>query len=364
MDFYLWFNDLKTFARELFSFIVSTLSLQFFRFEAGKSIFVGSLYRQRGRQAKRLVHYGMGGLAAMGIMIAPHVAREFPGRSVDPWNVIAASAVLSASTEDPNTNTEIANDIRANIIDYTVSPGDTVSRVADKFGISADTIRWQNGITGDRIKEGQVLQILPVTGIAHKVQKGDTLGSIAKRYDVDTQEILNWQFNTFVNDETFELAVGQILIVPEGVKPEVSFLAGPTTPRAKQLTPNAGTVSATGSFIWPTSGSITQRFVWYHPAIDVANAGTPSILAADSGKIVTAGWVDNSGYGNRIMIDHGNGMRTLYGHLSQVSVVVGQTVKRGDVIGRMGSTGRSTGTHLHFEVYSGGGRINPLSVLK
>jgi murein DD-endopeptidase MepM/ murein hydrolase activator NlpD len=357
------FSDLKTFTRELSSYLISTLSLQFFRFEAGKAIFVGSLYRQRGKMAKRLVHYGMGGLAAMGIVIAPHVAREFPGRSVDPWNVEAAASVLSASTQDPNTNTEIANDIRANIEEYTVQDGDTVSSIADKFGISADTVRWQNSITGDKIKVGDTLEILPVTGIAHKVQKGDTLNSIAKRYDVDPQEIVNWQFNTFVNDETFELAVGQIVIVPNGVKPADNFLAGPVTPRAKQLTPNAGTVSASGNLIWPTAGVITQNFAWYHPGIDIANPAMPSVLAADSGTIIWASW-DNTGYGNKIMIDHGNGVKTLYGHLSQFNVVVGQTVKRGDVIGRMGSTGRSTGPHLHFEVHMPGGRINPLSMLR
>lgn len=361
MDFDPLFSDLKTFFKDLSRFLISTLSLQFVRFEAGKSIFVGSLYKQRGKMAKRLVHYGMGGLTALGIVIAPHVAREFPGRSVDPWNVIASSAVLSAS--DTNTTTEIANDIRAGIVEYTVTDGDTVSSIADKFGISADTVRWQNGLSNDRIKVDQTLEILPVTGIAHKVQKGDTLNSIAKRYDVDPQEILNWQFNTFVNDETFELAVGQLVIVPNGVKPEVSFLAGPVTPRAKQLTPNAGTIAASGSFIWPTSGVITQRFVWYHPGIDIANPGLPSVLAADSGTIVWASW-DPTGYGNKIIIDHGNGMKTLYGHLSQFNVVMGQTVKRGDVIGRMGSTGRSTGAHLHFEVHTPSGRVDPLSRLR
>jgi murein DD-endopeptidase MepM/ murein hydrolase activator NlpD len=109
---------------------------------------------------------------------------------------------------------------------------------------------------------------------------------------------------------------------------------------------------------------ITQKFSWYHSGVDIANhIGTP-ILAADSGRVIVAGWTDNTGYGNRVMIDHGNGYVTLYGHMSQINVQVGQTVKRGDVIGLMGSTGRSTGPHCHFEVRVGGVPQDPMHYLK
>ena len=131
-----------------------------------------------------------------------------------------------------------------------------------------------------------------------------------------------------------------------------------------QRTPNAGVVSAKGKFIWPISGVITQRFSWYHGGIDIATAfGTP-ILAADSGKILVAGWPDNSGYGNRVVIDHGNGYQTWYGHMSRFAVVAGQTVNRGDVIGYEGSTGRSTGPHCHFEIRLNGVHLDPLQVLQ
>ena len=254
-------------------------------------------------------------------------------------------------------------EIRKEIIEYTVQPGDTVSSIADKFGISQDTIRWQNNLQSkDSIKVGQTLDILPVTGISHKVQKGDTVYSIAKRYDTSAQAIVDFPYNTFANDETFELAIGQTITVPDGVKP-AEILWSPVA-RIRQITPNAGTVVASGIFVWPTGGTITQRYVWYHPGIDVANNAAPDVLAADAGTVLIAGWPDNVGYGNRVYLDHGNGYRTLYAHLSVVYVVPGQTVKRGDRIGRMGSTGRSTGIHLHFQVSLNGNNLNPLGVLR
>lgn len=312
------------------------------------------------------MHSGMAGIAAFGVMVAPMVAEQIPSAGLDPWEAPSPSSVLSAST-DQYTATEIANkDYRDKVIDYTVEEGDTIGTVAQKFGVSEDTIRWENDLGGkDVIKVGQTLKVLPVTGVSHTVKKGDTVYSIAKKYDVDAQQIVNYPFNAFVNDETFELAIGQNLMVPEGVvaAPASAFSPLAQAPRTRQITPNAGTVTASGQFIWPASGSITTNFVWYHKGIDIANRAAPNILAADSGTVVVAGWPDNWGYGNRVIIDHGNGTRTLYAHLSAIYVVPGQTVARGAAIGRMGTTGRSTGIHLHFEVIRNGVHINPLSVL-
>ena len=212
------------------------------------------------------------------------------------------------------------------------------------------------------IKVGQALEILPVTGISHVVKKGDTVYSIAKKYDSSPQAVVDFPYNVFTNDETFELAIGQTVIVPDGVKP--AQLPSQAVARIKQTTPNAGTVVASGNFVWPTNGVITQGFFWYHKGIDIANVSLPAVLAADSGRVVVAGWPDNAGYGNRVVIDHGNGFKTLYGHLSKVYVVSGQTVNRGSAIGQMGSTGRSTGTHLHFEVIQNGVYLNPRNVLR
>ncbi|MBI2065957.1 M23 family metallopeptidase [Candidatus Woesebacteria bacterium] len=358
--FLAFFTEVKLFFSELTNYLIKNLHLSFLRFEEGKGVFVTALYRQRGRYARRLMHTGMAALAAVGIMIAPVIAQEFPGRSVNPWEIPSTSTVLSATTEDPETTTLVSDKVRDKVIEYTVQEGDTIASIAQKFGIDEDTVRWQNSISGDRIKLGQTLEILPVTGISHKVAKGDTVYSIAKKYDTSPQAIVDFPYNTFSNDETFELAIGQVVVVPDGVRPS----AIPTGPRIRQITPDAGTVVASGTFVWPTGGTITQRFVWYHKGIDIANRGAPAILAADAGTIVGAGWLDGYGYGNRVIIDHGNGYRTLYGHLSQIYVVPGQTVARGAAIGKMGSTGRSTGMHLHFEVLLNGIYLNPLSVLR
>lgn len=356
-------EEVKFFFSELTTFIINTLHLSFLRIEERKGVVVTALYRQRGKLARRLMHSGMAGLAAVGMMIAPVIAQEFPGRNVNPWDIPSASAVLSATTEDPETQTLVSDKVRDKIIQYTVAPGDTVSTIAQKFDISEDTIRWQNNLASkDSIKAGQTLEILPVTGISHKVTKGDTVYSIGKKYDTSAQAIVDFPYNSFTNDETFELAIGQTVIVPDGVKP--SDIPWSPIARVRQITPNAGTVVASGAFVWPTGGTITQRFAWYHKGIDIANNAMPNVLAADAGTVVGAGWLDGYGYGNRVVIDHGNGYRTLYAHLSQVYVVSGQTVNRGSAIGKMGSTGRSTGIHLHFEVIQGGAYLNPLNVLR
>jgi len=361
-DYLGFIEEVKEFFLQLSDFILKNLHISFINFEKGKGAFVEALYKQRGKLARRFMHTGMAGLVALGMVIAPVVAQEFPGRSVNPWEVNSPSAVLSASTDEMEVDTLISDKMRDRIIDYKVQEGDTVSTIAEKFGVSTDTIRWQNDLASkDSIKVGQDLEILPITGVAHKVKKGDTVYSIAKYYDTNAQGLVDFPFNSFANDETFELAIGQTVIVPDGIKP--SQILWQPLARVKQTTPDAGSVTALGSFVWPAGGTITQRFSWYHKGIDIANKTAPSILAADSGTVVIAGWPDGSGYGNRVVIDHGNGYRTLYAHMSRVSVVVGQTVARGNVIGQMGSTGRSTGTHLHFEVIRNGVYLDPLGVL-
>lgn len=356
-------RDLRKFTIELSGFIRKTLHLQFIRFEAGKGIFVTSLYRQRGKMANRLMHSGMAGIGALGIMIAPIVAQEFPQDKIDPWDAPNPTAVVSVSSDAYAPGSTIVSEkVRGELIEYTVVDGDTLSTIAEKFGVSEDTIRWQNDLNSKgTIKIDQTLEIMPVTGVSHKVRKGDTVYSIAKKYDSSAQGIVDWPFNAFTNDETFELAIGQLVLVPDGIMPSAT---GVSIPRSRQLTPDAGTVVASGNFVWPSSGGITQRFAWYHKGIDIANRAAPAALAADSGTVIMAGWPDGYGYGNRVMIDHGNGYKTLYAHLSRVYVVVGQTVSRGAAIGQMGSTGRSTGIHLHFEVIRNGSYLNPLSVLQ
>lgn len=354
-------EEVKLFLRDLGAFLIKNLHLSFIKFETGKSVFVTSLYRQRGKLSRRLIHSGMAALTAFGVVIAPVVAQEFPGRSINPWEASPTSEVLSASTEGADIDTYIPeNRVRDKITEYSVAEGDTLSVVASKFGISEDTIRWQNDLKKDQIKVGQTLQILPVTGVLHKVQKGDTVYSIAKKYDADPQAIADFPFNTFSNDETLELAIGQTVVVPDGVLPAP---AAPVTPRIRQTTPNAGAVAGSGNFAWPASGTLSQHFVWYHPGLDIANRAAPDVLAADGGSVIYAGCV-SGGYGCHVIVDHKNGFTTLYAHLSKIYVNAGQGVTRGGALGKMGSTGRSTGIHLHFEVIRNGVKLNPLSVLR
>jgi murein DD-endopeptidase MepM/ murein hydrolase activator NlpD len=320
---------------------------------------VEGLVVKRGRYTRPFLHTGMTGLFLVGLLLAPVISQAVS----DEEEVSTGGVILGMRQNYMETTTAVSVKPRDGVVTYIVQPGDTVSSIAKKFDVSIDTIRWQNDLKSiDAIKPSQKVEVPPVTGMMHKVKRGETIYSIAKKYDIDAQQILNWPFNSYADDETFALAVGQNLVVPDGVKP-AEQLWDPKRYIAR-TTPDAGVVSASGSFVWPAAGRITQRWVWYHKAIDIANNASPAILAADSGRVVVAGWPDGFGYGNRVIIDHGNGFQTLYGHLSSIGVSVGQTVNRGDVIGRMGSTGRSSGVHLHFEIRQGGALLNPLQYLK
>ncbi|MCR4274617.1 MAG: M23 family metallopeptidase [Candidatus Campbellbacteria bacterium] len=231
---------------------------------------------------------------------------------------------------------------------YIVREGDSLSTIADMFNVSINTIRWANDLSGKSlIRPGQTLVILPVTGIQHIVKKGDTVKSIAKKYKGDLDEIL--QYNGIEIDSA--LAVGSEIIIPDGeivAVPSKSSVGGAS--RAY-----AGPTYA-GYYMRPTRGIKTQG-LHGNNGIDIGSpAGTP-IWAAAAGEVIVSssgGW--NGGYGNYVVIKHDNGTQTLYSHNSSNAVSVGQTVAQGDVIGYVGSTGRSTGSHVHFEVR---GATNP-----
>ena len=335
----------------------------FSRFETRKDGLVGRLTQERGRWVRPFIHSGVIGLVFIGVTLGPAILDETV-RARSEYSGTGGGMILGLSTFSlaETVATQISDKPRAEIIQYDIQPGDTVSTIAKKFDVSDDTIYWENNITPKTVlKPGDKLRILPVAGVRHTVTRGETVESIAKKYDVSAQAIVDWPFNAFVNDEDFSLAVGQSLVVPDGVKPDEV----PVAPRqylARQ-TPDAGTVVASGQWVWPVAGRITQGFFWYHPALDIANKAVPPILAADSGKVVAV-ISQRYGYGNHIIIDHGNGFQTLYAHLSSFSVTEGQTVEKGAVIGVMGNTGRSTGTHLHFEIRQNGTPLNPLNFLK
>jgi murein DD-endopeptidase MepM/ murein hydrolase activator NlpD len=332
----------------------------FHRFESAKSILVDGLVAKRGKYVRPFLHSSMSSLFLVGLMVAPLVKGFFPE---DTAFATQRMQVLGASAVEKATTTEISVKPRDSVVSYTVKSGDTLSSIAQKFNVSEDTVRWQNDLKKDNpvLKPGDTLEIPPVTGLVHKVKRGETIYSIAKKYSVNAQAIVNWPFNTFTDDEDFDLAVGQMLIVPDGTPPQEE--PAPQKQYYAQKTPSAGNVSGSGQFIWPASGGITQYYRWYHPAIDIANKSAPNVVAADAGKVIYSGCF-NWGYGCHVIVDHGNGYSTLYAHLSSLYVSQGQTVSGGAALGRMGSTGRSTGTHLHFEIRKSGSPQNPMSYLQ
>lgn len=367
------FEDLKALIRALGWYSKKKTYFLATNFEAFKNLLVDLFMLRRGALQKHVWHGSMIALASVGILTSgvlggqSLVSSAYPGiggsdpRFVDTYEPFPAGPVLAQAQD---THTQYSVKPRSEILEYKVATGDTISTIAEKFGVSQDTIKWANNITNvNAIKPGDILKILPVSGVAVTVKSGDTVQSLAKKYSADAQAIVDFPFNDVPDD--FTLKAGQNLIIPDGSPPEVAAPKPKPQPQFLAQGPSSPVFQAFGGgqFIWPTRGLITQYFAWYHPGIDIANSAAPAIAAADGGTVIVAGWPDSYGYGNRVMIDHGNGYRTLYAHLSNIYVSVGQVVSRGQVIGQMGSTGRSTGTHLHFEVHHGVA-LNPLSILK
>ncbi len=237
---------------------------------------------------------------------------------------------------------------------YIVRSGDTLSEIANNiYGISTDTIIWANDLSGDTIFEGQHLVILPFTGVRHQMKEGETISGLAKKYKVSSEEIM--EFNSVWDDR--EVAVGHFIDIPGGVKESapVRVEQERVAQTSSGVTYSHQSVSAaSGYFMRPVRGGIRTQGLHGRNAVDIAAPiGTP-IYAAASGEVVVSGW--HNQYGNYVKINHPNGTATLYAHNSRNLVGVGQWVNKGDVIASMGSTGFSTGPHLHFEVH---GAANP-----
>lgn len=349
--------DVRSFWKSFYRYAHKRVHQGWVWFEGKKNKVVDLLVTKRGTYARPFLHTSLFVLIGVGIVAAPIIRNTYEAEANGLDEFTPPSAVLS-SFDEQETLTEISEKPRDRVITYTVEAGDTISTVAEKFGISIDTIKWANPkLEGDKLAIGTDLSIPPVSGIVVKVSKGETIYSIAKKYKSDPQKILNYPFNDFTDLDTFALAAGQALVVPDGVMPESKPVYSP------QTIANVGTTPGSGQFNWPTQGVITQRPVSYHMALDIANNALPAITAADAGKVVLVER-QKYGYGWHIIIDHGNGYQTLYGHMSDMYVSVGQAVSKGSVIGKMGSTGRSSGPHLHFEIRKGGTLLNPLSFLK
>ncbi len=261
---------------------------------------------------------------------------------------------------------EVNKPSRANITTYTVQPGETISAIAENFGVKVETILWQNDLSErSLIRPGDTLEILPINGVAHKVASGETISAIAKKYGVESDKIISYNNLFDVND----IQIGQKLIIPDGKK-IVPYISTPSyasstptvSPISKLFIPPAQAVT-TGGMLWPAAvRRISQYFSWTHTGLDIAGPTGTAIYASEAGTVIYAGW--STGYGNNILLDNGGGLKTRYAHSSKLYVAVGDHVVKGQTIMAMGSTGWSTGPHLHFEVIINGAKKNPLSYIK
>lgn len=246
---------------------------------------------------------------------------------------------------------------------YTVRTGDTLSAVAGRFGLAVGALRQANGLSnGNLILAGQVLTI-PGGMTRHRVAPGETLTGIARRFGVDAQKLA--RVNNLTDAD--QLTAGREMIIP-GATPSVAPAANWHKPAGWDMLPGWNAVAALplNELAWPVAGRVSSPFGMRadrpHEGVDIAADEGAPIRAVKAGRVIFAG--PRGTYGNAVIIDHGNGLQTLYAHACQVLVRPGQAVNAGDVIALVGSTGRSTGPHLHMEVLLNGVRYDPLLCLQ
>lgn len=282
------------------------------------------------------------------------------GRAVTKPTILPGSVLPSPSGAAAGRRTEI--------VYHEVQPGDTVGAIAEHYGIHVATVLWANDLsTRSYIRPGDRLTILPEDGVVHKVKRGDTVSKIAKLYGAKAQDII--EENRLKNDGS-DIVIGEQLLVPGGEVPQPSRSYTPSTRRYTSLSsvaapPPSAAAPAGSGYLWPTTvRRITQYFGWRHTGVDIGGPfGTP-LYATKSGTVTKSqcGW--NGGYGCYVLVDHGGGVKSLYAHASRLYVSPGERVSQGQTIAAMGSTGRSTGSHVHFEILVNGRKVNPFRYVR
>jgi murein DD-endopeptidase MepM/ murein hydrolase activator NlpD len=334
--------------------------------------------------------------ANVGLDALPVDAVPEAPQAEDPGSAAAARASLDVSSLPPYSGGPGSNEAitraadvhtvfpsrpRLEVIKYVVQPGDTLFGIAEKYGLEPETVLWGNyDVLQDdphRLKPGQELNIPPVDGAVHTWHEGEGLNGVAKYFGVTARDIIEWPGNNLPPDldpQNPDIEPGTLLMVPGGEREIVTWSA----PRITRANPAVASILGpgacgsvydgpigTGVFIWPTALHYISGYNYssIHPAIDLAGRTGHAIFASDSGVVVYSGWND-WGYGYVVVLDHGNGWQTLYAHLSDINVGCGQAVFQGQVIAAMGSTGNSSGAHLHFEImHDDYGKVNPLNFL-
>lgn len=293
--------------------------------------------------------------------------------------------LITGISRSAQIHTNIPSRPRNEITNYTVQEGDTVFGIAEKFGLQPQTILWGNyNILLDdphSLKPGQELNILPVDGVYWEWLGGIPFGDWAEFYGVTAADIIEYPSNKIDPNAVGDYAnanikTGTWLIIPNGKREFVNWSAplgvtreNPASARVLgqgACEPVSGGAVGYGTYVYPTNKHFLSGFDYNektnHRGIDLAGSEGEGVYAADAGVVVYSGW-NNYGYGNMIMIDHGNGFQSLYAHLSAIYRGCGQSVGQGEAIGAVGSTGRSSGPHLHFELMTATWKVNPWDYL-
>ncbi len=274
---------------------------------------------------------------------------------------------------------------RSGMTEYTIVAGDTLFGIAERYGLLPETLLWSNthilGNDPHNIYPGVVILIPPIDGAVYQWNKGDGLNAVSKFYNVTAEVIVDWPENQLDKNALGDFAMpnipeGKLLFVPGGKGEFTDWL-----PDFDRLTPAQAAIFGpgycgiltqgpigTGTFVWPTTATYLSGYDYSpstnHFGIDIAGSIGNPIYSADNGVVVYSGW-NNNGYGNLIVVDHGNGWQTVYAHLDTIQSQCGSFVFQGDVIGTLGTTGNSSGPHLHFEMRNKTyGKVNPWDFLQ